>query len=118
VTAVHRLALTGELTIQTAGERRAAFVEMLESADRAAATAVELDLAGVSEIDTAGLQLLLMAQREAAHLGRTLRLTAMSQAVNDVLAIAHLSADLDARLAHVGADSVAGRPAETEENAP
>jgi anti-anti-sigma factor len=116
VSDVHRVVLTGELTIQTAGERRATLVEALDAAERSAATALELDLAGVNELDTAGLQLLLGAQREAAHLGRPLRLSAMSQAVTDVLAIAHLSAALDDRLALVGA--VAGAAADAEETTP
>jgi ABC-type transporter Mla MlaB component len=63
------------------------------------------------------VQLLLLAQREAYQLGRSLRLAATSQAVNDVLAIAHLSADLDGRLAPAGAVA-GGRPADAEETAP
>ena len=115
MSAVHRLELTGELTIHTAGERKAVFVEALEAAERAGATGIEVDLAAVSELDTAGLQLLLMAQREAAQLGRSLRLAAMSQAVTDVLAIARLSADLDERLAAVG---ISAAPPIHEETAP
>lgn len=115
MSAVHRLELSGELTIHTAGERRAALLEALEAAEQAGATGLELDLAAVSELDTSGLQLLLMAQREAAHLGRSVRLAAMSQAVTDVLAIARLGADLDERFAPANS---AAPSIDVEETAP
>jgi len=98
VSAVESLELTGELTIQTSGERKAALVEALGAAQADGAAELDLDLHGVTELDTAGVQLLLMAQREAAGLGIRLRLASMSQAVSDVLAIARLGADLDQRL--------------------
>lgn len=104
MSAVQSLALAGELTIQTAAERKAALVEALDHAEQAGATGLDLDLAEVTELDTAGLQLLLMLQREAAHRGCRVRLAAMSQTVTDVLAIAHLDASLDRRLAAVAAD--------------
>lgn len=112
--ATHRVLLSGELTIQTVGERRAELFEALDAAQRVGAPSVELDLTGVNELDTAGLQLLLVAQREAAHDDRPLRLVAMSQTVADVLAIAHLDAELDRRWA-----GAAGNPSvDAEENAP
>lgn len=84
------LALEGELTIHTAADRRGALLGMIE-----ADGALELDLSAVTELDTAGLQLLLLARREAAHLGGRLTVSAVSQAVSDVLAIAQLDpADL------------------------
>jgi anti-sigma B factor antagonist len=104
VSAVQSLALAGELTIQTAAERKITLVEALEHAEQAGATGLDLDLAEVTELDTAGLQLLLMLQREAAHRGCRVRLAAMSQTVTDVLAIAHLDAGLDRRVASVVAD--------------
>lgn len=54
------LSLSGELTIYTAGEVKATLAAAMESAD-----SLEIDLFGVTEIDTAGLQLLLMAKRTA-----------------------------------------------------
>jgi anti-anti-sigma factor len=82
----HLLPIVGELTIQTAAERKAALLTLLESADQD----FVVDLSGVTELDTAGLQLLLMARREADQLGRRLTLVAPSHAVDDVLAIAQL----------------------------
>jgi anti-sigma B factor antagonist len=85
------LAVVGELTIQTAAERKAELLALLDSADE-----VEVVLADVTELDTAGLQVLLLAKREAAQLGKTLRLVSANRIVMDVLNIAHLSTDLDA----------------------
>ena len=44
--------------------------------------ALEVDLAGVTEIDTAGVQLLLMARRAAQASKKELRLVAHSSAVS------------------------------------
>ncbi len=100
--APRRTVISGELTIHTAAEHKASLVAAVESAASGTCPGVDVDLSSVTELDTAGLQVLLMAQREAAHLGKTLRITAVSQAVTDVLAIVHL----DRRLAVSGPVSV------------
>ena len=46
---------------------------------------MEIDLAGVSEIDSAGLQLLVMAKNEARARGKTLGISRHSPAVLEVL---------------------------------
>jgi len=79
----------GELTVHNAADRRGALLAMIDADGD-----LDLDLSAVTELDTAGLQLLLLARREAAHLGGRLTVTAASQAVLDVLAIAHLDATL------------------------
>ena len=79
------LELEGELTIHTAADRRGALLAMVDAGGD-----LDLDLSAVTELDSAGLQLLLLARREAARGGARLTLAAMSQAVADVLAIAHL----------------------------
>ncbi|HET9656199.1 MAG TPA: STAS domain-containing protein [Kineosporiaceae bacterium] len=87
------LALVGELTIQTAAEEKAALLGFLElTADE---SDLELEAGSVTELDTAGVQLLLMARREAAAQGRRLHLVSPSRPVLDVLAIAHLTTDLE-----------------------
>lgn len=53
-----RVALAGELTIYTAAEIKAALAEALSDC-----TEVEVDLSGITEIDTAGLQLMLIVKR-------------------------------------------------------
>lgn len=83
--AVPTLAVEGELTIHTAGDRRTELLALLERGDH-----VAVDLSGVTELDTAGLQLLLLVRREAAHLGRTVDLVGASPAVVDTLSIVHL----------------------------
>jgi anti-anti-sigma factor len=55
-----------------------------------------LDLGAVSDIDSAGVQLLLAARRSLAERGNALHLTAASAAVRDALAVfglQHLLAD-------------------------
>jgi anti-anti-sigma factor len=51
---------------------------------------LQLDLSGVSEIDSAGLQLLLLLKAEAQHRGFTLRLLRHSEAVIEVFELLKL----------------------------
>ncbi|HEY6794013.1 MAG TPA: STAS domain-containing protein [Kineosporiaceae bacterium] len=87
------LELEGELTIHTAAEHRGRLLGAIEGDAELA-----LDLTAVTELDTAGLQLLLLAQREAEHVGGRFTLAGASRSVTDVLAIAHL----DSTLGHLG----------------
>lgn len=79
----HALRLDGELTIYRAAELKTA---LLLALGRAADTLV-LDLSGVSEIDSAGLQLLLLLRAESAAAGRRLQLAAPSEAVQELVAL-------------------------------
>ncbi len=80
MSASHRLALEGDLTIYHATALKEQVLSALEQhAD------LELDLTGVTEIDTAGCQILLLARREADRLGKSLRLTNTGAAVTEVL---------------------------------
>lgn len=74
------LALSGELTIYTA---RDAFEHLLPKLRAAKSPA--LDLAQVAEFDCSGLQILLMARREAVASGKDLRILAASAAVREAL---------------------------------
>lgn len=74
--AVNRLAIEGELTIYTAAELKEKIGALLS-----AGNAIEIDLAQVGEIDTAGLQLLLLAQRECAQHEKTIVFSNPSEAV-------------------------------------
>jgi anti-sigma B factor antagonist len=97
--------LTGELTVHSAAEQKASLLAAIHAAD-----GIELDLSEVAELDTAGLQVLLLAKRESEQLGKVLRLLAPAQAVSDVLAIAHLNSDLE-QIAASGPDHpLATRP--------
>jgi anti-anti-sigma factor len=91
---VRSLGLAGELTIHTAAEEKATLVAFLD-VTAAEGADIELDLSDVTELDTAGVQLLLMARHEAQSQGRHLRLVSPSHTVVEVLRIAHLSHDLE-----------------------
>lgn len=82
-------AIAGEMTIYNA---LALQDQLLAPLDQGAQ--VEIDLAGVSEIDSAGLQLLLLASNEAHARGAQLRFCAPSPAVLEVLALCNLESIL------------------------
>ncbi|NUT62355.1 STAS domain-containing protein [Herbaspirillum sp. C9C3] len=71
------LTLSGGLTIFQAAERKPELLHALTLAQ----THVVLDLSGVDELDTAGIQLLLLLRRELANIGRQLEIGAYSPAV-------------------------------------
>lgn len=54
-----KVSLCGELGIYTVAEIRRQLLDAMAKSD-----AIEVDLAGVTEIDTAGLQLMLLAKRK------------------------------------------------------
>lgn len=74
-----------EITIYTAAEMKAQLMEMLEKDAE-----IELDLSQVSELDTAGLQLLVMAKHECLARNGNLRLVSHSPAVLDVLNLCNM----------------------------
>ena len=78
--------VSGELTIYQAN----AVAQALKAAHNEGGLR-DVDLAGVSEIDTAGLQILLAARDKAAGLGERFLLKYPGPAVLDVLALAGLS---------------------------
>jgi anti-sigma B factor antagonist len=80
------LRIEGELTIVRAAELKAALL------DGPPPTAI--DLSGVTEIDSAGLQLLLLARREAQARQGTLALRAPSPAVAELFGLLGLQACL------------------------
>jgi anti-anti-sigma factor len=74
------------MTIYTCGELKSHLLEQLT----AHPDTTELDLSRVVELDTAGLQLLLMARRHVSESGRELRVINPSRAVSDVLELCRL----------------------------
>lgn len=80
-----RVVVEGEMTIYTALALKEALLAALAQCET-----VETNLAGVSEIDTAGLQLLIMAKTEAQARGKTLSITGHSPAVLEVLNLCDL----------------------------
>lgn len=75
-----RLSLIGHLTIYTAAQVKG---ELLQALNESAV--LELDLEAVEEMDTAGFQLLLLAQKESKARGHELLIVAVSPAVQEVI---------------------------------
>ena len=77
------LHISGEFTIFRAAEfKQTMFAEPL---------ATEIDLSGVTEMDSAGLQLLMLAKTTAQEQGRELRLVGHSDAVIDVFELLNVA---------------------------
>jgi len=75
------LQIDGDMTIYQAEELRQKLLGTLAGP----ATGVRVDLHNVSEIDSAGVQLLIATKHAATAVGKTLTLTACSNAVTEVL---------------------------------
>ena len=84
---VCQVPIEGELSIYSAGRYLPDLLGQLERSQE-----LELDLAGVTEMDSAGVQLLLVLKREAELAGKPLRLTHHSHAVYEVLELLRLQA--------------------------
>lgn len=80
------LCIDGELTIFRALELKPVVL---------AATLREIDLSGVTDIDTAGVQLLMLAKKTAQAAQRELRLVAHSPAVIEVFELLNVAAYFD-----------------------
>ena len=83
------LSLTEDLTIYHALEQKNALLAALAGTDD-----LELDLMHVGEIDTAGLQLLILLKKEAQRAGKTISIVAHSQSVRAVIDFCKLAAEL------------------------
>lgn len=83
----NRLSISEDLTIYHALEHKERLIAVLDAGD-----GLELDLSQVGEIDTAGLQLLILAKREAARRDKALAIVAHSPAVRQTLDFCNLAA--------------------------
>jgi anti-sigma B factor antagonist len=81
------LAIEGEMTIYTADDLKHKLLGALAECNE-----LELDLSGVTEIDSAGQQLLVLAKLEAMINDKTLRLVHHSPAVVEVIDLCGLAA--------------------------
>lgn len=82
-----RVAVEGEMTIFSAQELKEALLSPLTDNDD-----VEVDLSAVSEIDSAGLQIMLLLKLEALVLNKMLRFTVHSAAVREIIDLCDLGA--------------------------
>ncbi len=85
--ASNRLVLSDNLTIYQALDIKSRLLGALEGY-----SGLELDLSRVGEIDTAGIQLLILAKREAARQGKSLAIVAHSPAVSQTIDFCNLTA--------------------------
>ena len=93
---INRISLDGEMTIYHAADLKIRVLEALRKA-----RVLEIDLSGVTELDTAGLQVLMLAKQTAAAEQRELRLLQHSPAVVEIFEMLDLGAFFgDAVLIH------------------
>jgi anti-anti-sigma factor len=74
------LIIEEDMTIYNAAAQKDQFLQAL-----AACSELDLDLLKVNEMDSAGFQILLLTKREAIKAKKTVRLTAHSKAVTEIL---------------------------------
>jgi anti-sigma B factor antagonist len=80
-----RLVINEDMTIYQAQAQKEQLLAALAAADH-----LELDLAGVGEMDTAGLQLLMLLKREVLQQDKRLTISGHSPAVQHVLDFCNL----------------------------
>ena len=82
------LAISGEFTIFSAAALKQT---LLDTIAQGGPGDIDIDLSDVSEIDSAGLQLMVMTKREAAAAGKNVRFVRHSDAVLDLIDLCDLS---------------------------
>jgi anti-sigma B factor antagonist len=82
------LAITEGLTIYHALEQKQLLLDALAGTGE-----LELNLSRVDEMDTAGLQLLILLKKEAQRAGKQVRIVAHSQAVSSVIEFCNMAAE-------------------------
>ncbi|GAB4056719.1 STAS domain-containing protein [Uliginosibacterium sediminicola] len=83
------LALAGDMNIFAAHAMKDVLLDNLNATD-----ILKLDLSGVTEIDTTGIQLLLLLQKEAERRDKQVHVLALSPAVQQVVSLLKLEASL------------------------
>ncbi|MGD7034013.1 lipid asymmetry maintenance protein MlaB [Methylotuvimicrobium buryatense] len=81
----NRLSLDGEMTIYTAAELKGRLMQRLHESETLA-----IDLSRVGEIDSSGVQLLLLMFRDAATKNKCIRIVASSPAFDEVVFLCSL----------------------------
>ena len=82
----HKIAIEEDMTIYTASTQKLMLLEAVANCQE-----IDLDLSQVGEMDTAGFQLLLLTKREASKTDKTVRITAHSKAVRELLDLYNMS---------------------------
>ncbi|HSI22862.1 MAG TPA: STAS domain-containing protein [Methylophilaceae bacterium] len=81
-----RYAIEGEMTIYRANELKQDLLDKISGNQE-----IDIDLSSVTEIDSAGLQLMVLAKLEAVARNRVLRFDGHSKAVMEILDLSDLS---------------------------
>ena len=84
-----QLALEGDLTIYDAARMKGELLARLHASPK-----LTVDLSGVTELDSSGVQLLLLLQREASDASKPLQWANHSSAVSAVLSLLNLGSTL------------------------
>ncbi|MEC5385927.1 STAS domain-containing protein [Uliginosibacterium sp. H3] len=84
-----QIAVEGDLTIYDAARMKDELLARLHANSKLA-----VDLSGVTELDTSGVQLLLLLQREAGEANKPLQWGKHSAAVSEVLTLLNLGSTL------------------------
>jgi anti-sigma B factor antagonist len=82
------LCLTDDLSIYHATAHKQRLLDALSTTNE-----LDLDLSQVGDIDSAGLQLLLLLKREAHNAGKSLTIVAHSQAVREAIDLCNLAGE-------------------------
>jgi len=80
-----RVSLAGEFTIYAAAEAKTRLIESLGQGG-----AVDIDLDGVTEIDTSAIQILILARKEADALGKEFRVSRCGKAASSAIDVYNL----------------------------
>ncbi|WP_426304445.1 STAS domain-containing protein [Acidovorax facilis] len=86
------LAIVGEFNIFTAMETKALLMDAIAAAPEDSDSEIGVELSQVTDIDSAGLQLMVMARREALRQGKRLRFMRYSESVADLVALCDMTA--------------------------
>lgn len=89
MTSTQRLSVTEDMTIYHALEQKNLLLDALSSCEL-----LELDLLQVNEMDTAGVQLLIMLKKEAQRTRKQVAIVAHSKSVHAVIDFCNLAAEL------------------------
>lgn len=83
------ITVSGEVDLATAADLERALSEAMTGTD---AATIDVDLAGVEFMDSAGLRVLVAARKQAEDAGRTLRLRSPHERVRRIIEITGLAA--------------------------
>lgn len=99
-----RLALAGEMSIYAAAELKTLLLSAVDDCPE-----LEIDLSRVEDIDSSGLQLLILAKRQAIAQDKTLTLTGHSRAVLELLELYDMAAFFGDPMVITAQDSPGGK---------